>query len=187
MPKRCSAFLVAVVFLGTGGIPRLASSQDDPGRPDGATELRHTLIFREEQGGVAGIGGTIWRVEPDGEWSVAKFRRVDGQDREIEGTRRVRKLKPERMAALARGLDVHRFLDWPDRLGHDGGRADGVNRHGYLIQFGDRRTVLDGVKVRRGESVRRNILQGSPPMGDDEFRLLGGFADLAAMIVDNRE
>ena len=37
---------------------------------NGRKALKEPLTLREEQGGIAGITGTVWTIEPSGQWWV---------------------------------------------------------------------------------------------------------------------
>lgn len=149
----------------------------------GARTLRHDLVLREEQGGVAGVSGTTWRLDRAGGWSTHRFRVVDGEDRPSARGRRESRLTPGDLGRIAREMGRHRLLELPGRVGPTPARPD-VNGHRYTLRFGDHATTLDGVGHRRGGSVRDDIMAGSEELGADDFVLLRRFAELAELIAN---
>lgn len=146
-----------------------------------ARRLTHDFVLREEQGGVAGVAGTTWRLDRSGAWSTHRFVVVDGEDRPSARGRRELQLTPDALGQVAREMDRYRLLELPERVGLPPARPD-VNRHRYTLRFGDHATTLDGVGHRRGGSVRTNIMGGSEDLGSEDFLLIRRFAELADLV-----
>jgi hypothetical protein len=146
-----SAALLLVAVMASPGF-----SVDEPGayltETNGRTALKEPLIVREEQGGIAGITGTVWTIEPSGEWKVSKFRRNrDGTDQLTPV--RSGKVSPAELEDLAKSLAQRNLSGLPEKAG----RESKVNPHKVTIQFGKKMATLEGLPPRRVTSVAEHI------------------------------
>jgi hypothetical protein len=150
---------------------------------EGKKQLRHELVLQEEQDGFLGRRGTLWRIKPEGEWDVVQFEVEHAKIKEIESTRRKGKLCPQQLVQLGQKLNDEGFKTLPEHLGEPAS----VNSHRYKLIFGESKRI-DGVITRRGESIRENIVQGSPPMGsEEEVRERDRFAKVADSVASATE
>ena len=65
--------LVLAAVLGPG--PRGHDPATYLTENEGRKVLKEPLTVREGQVGIAGLTGTVWTVEPSGEWKYSRFRR----------------------------------------------------------------------------------------------------------------
>ncbi len=79
-------------------------------------KLRAVLKISETQGGVVGFTGTVWVIEPSGDWRVAPVRNAQ-EGRPLRKGR----LTDRQLTALAQHLATQDLLRLPDRLGPDTG------------------------------------------------------------------
>lgn len=151
-----SAALLAVSMVASPGF-----SSDEPGayltESQGRKMLKEPLTVREEQGGIAGITGTVWTVEPSGEWKVSKFRR-DGEGTDHLTPVRTGKLSRAEIDDLAKSLAHGDLAGLPEKSG----REAKVNPHNVLIQFGKKTAALEGLPARRVPSVAAHIRKSAP-------------------------
>ena len=95
--------------------------------------LLHTLEWREGQGGFAGTSGQVWRVEPDGAYTVARFLNSTEDPPHAKG-----RLLPAQMAALAAALRDAEVAGLPERLGTPGT----VNPRTAELRYAAKRTAM---------------------------------------------
>jgi len=67
---------------------------------DGPKRLKDTLVLREQQGGIAGVTGTIRTIEPNGKWRLEEFRKAGGKE-QVKVTK-TGQLSPAELEALDR-------------------------------------------------------------------------------------
>jgi hypothetical protein len=162
--------------------PFLGFCADDPyltrDKVSGSPELKHDLIFREEQDGTAGYRGMIWRIRRDGQWDIVKFKTVEGKTVEFDRTRRVGKLSPEQLERLGRKLAQEGLANLKDELGTD----QSINSHNFILTFGEKKSLIGGVEPRQGKSVYNNIMEGSPQLDESKIGDRDRFAKLAKWI-----
>jgi hypothetical protein len=111
-------------------------------------KLRHGVEFRDGQSGFAGLTGTLWRVEPDGAWTVAAFRDEAAQKKLRQG-----KLSEKQLAALAGHLAALDVTGLPKDLGS----FTGANPHVFSLRFGERTAT---VTVAPGQALTETTLRG---------------------------
>src|SRR5262245_30621019 len=93
-------------------------------------QLKQPLHIRDVQGGFAGFTGTAWRIEADGQWSVA---RVFNKKEEVQGQG---KLTPAQLVGLAKELAKYDLANLKTE-----GKAS-VNPHVVTITWGRQEFVL---------------------------------------------
>jgi hypothetical protein len=97
--------------------------------------LKQTLQMLKTEPGQDGRQGTVWTIEPSGEWRVVPF----VKDRPGDKILRKGKLTPNQLLALANHLAAQDFL----RLPKDFGVGLPVNPHLITIRFGKKSTTFD--------------------------------------------
>ena len=97
--------------------------------------LKHTLQMLKTEPGQDGRRGTVWIIEPSGEWQVVPF----VKDRPGDKILRKGKLTPNQLLALANHLAAQDLLHLPK----DFGVGLPVNPHLITIRFGEKSTTLD--------------------------------------------
>jgi hypothetical protein len=154
-----ASFLTALVLVGMMMGPGF--SGDDLGayltEHDGRKVFKEPLTLREEQGGIAGITGTLWTVEPSGQWRVARFRQnKDGTERLTP--LRSGELSPAQLEGLAKTLAAQDLVGLPDKMG----REAKVNPHRITIKFGQKAATLEGLPARRNLTLAEHIRKSAP-------------------------
>jgi hypothetical protein len=144
---------------------------------NGQHMLKEKLVLREEQGGFAGLTGTIWTIEPSGHWRVESFRPDKAGNEELT-TRREGRMTAEQLATLAKGLAAQDLASLPAKLGRDAK----VNPHRYSLKFGKKHSTLAGVGPRRDQSIRENILKAATSKEAPEDEPLVRFAHIAHIV-----
>jgi hypothetical protein len=152
MPTTSSS-LAALVLVGMmAGAGHGGDLSTYLGEKEGRKALKEPLILREEQGGYAGITGTVWTIEPSGQWRVARFSpNKDGTER--LSTLRTGTLSPADLESLARTLDAQDLMGLPETTGP---KAK-VNPHRITLKFGRKTATLEGVPPRRNLSIAENL------------------------------
>jgi len=150
-----TGLVLAAVLAGPG----LAA--DDPAtyltENEGRKVLKEPLTVREGQVGIAGLTGTVWTVEPSGEWKYSRFRRNrDGSEHltPIRGGT----LSAAELEDLAKSLARREFSTLPEKAG----REVKVNPHNVTIKFGKKAATLEGLPPRRGGSVAEHVRKSAP-------------------------
>jgi hypothetical protein len=138
-----TAALGALALAVMAGVAR-----DAEGSQRGDGELRSVVEFRDGQSGVAGVTGTAWRVEPDGSWQVAQFRKA-----QLQRPLRQGRLSPKQLAALAGHLTALDAAGLPAQLG--GFR--GANPHMFVLRLGDHTVTAS---VPPGQALTETSLAG---------------------------
>jgi len=147
-------FPSALLLVLTTAGPGLAADDLDTYLTEdkGRKVLKEPLTLREEQGGIAGITGTLWTVEPSGKWRVERFRRnKDGSEHRTpmrSGT-----LSAAQLEALAKTLAARDMAGLPVKTG----RKAPVNPHNITITFGKKSATIQGLPARRGHTVAEHI------------------------------
>ena len=126
-----TGLVLAAVLAGPG----LAA--DDPAtyltENEGRKVLKEPLTVREGQVGIAGLTGTVWTVEPSGEWKYSRFRRNrDGSEHLTpirSGT-----LSAAELEDLAKSLARQEFSTLPE--GGPRGEGQSAQRHDQVWQEG---------------------------------------------------
>ena len=121
----------------------------------GRKVLKEPLTLREEQGGIAGITGTLWTVEPSGKWRVERFRR-DKDGSEDRTPMRSGTLSAAQLEALAKTLAARDLAGLPVKTG----RKAPVNPHNITITFGKKSATIQGLPARG--AIRSRSTSGSP-------------------------
>jgi hypothetical protein len=174
-----ASFLTALVLVGAMTDPRPCG--DDPDayltEKDGRKALKEPLSLREEQGGIAGMTGTVWSIEPSGQWRVARFRYdADGAERQTPvrgGT-----VSREQLEALARVLASQNLAELPEKAGREGT----VNPHRVTIRFGPKAATLEGLPARRNLTVAELIRKSAPAPDQADAGVWERFAQLAQAV-----
>jgi len=99
---RCSKALLLIVLTGLC-LPRVRAGDNGEGYlKDG--KLKERLEVRELQGGIAGLTGTYYAVEPDGSWSTGPVRppRAKAGEPKAKG-----KLNAAQLARLSKALATY--------------------------------------------------------------------------------
>jgi hypothetical protein len=148
-----SSFMAALVLVGMiAGAGYGGDLGAYLGEKEGRKALKEPLTLREEQGGIVGITGTVWTVEPSGQWWVARFSpNKDGAERLIKlrsGT-----LSPADLESLAKTLDAQDLAGLPEKTGPEAK----VNPHRITLRFGQKTATLEGLPPRRNLSIAENI------------------------------
>jgi hypothetical protein len=144
---------------------------------DGQKALKEPLTLREEQGGIAGITGTMWVIEPSGQWRVVRFSpHKDGTEKLV--TRQSGKLTPEQLTALAKSLASRDLVGLPEMTG----RENKINRHCYILKFGQKTATLAGVPPRRNLTITESIRKAAPAKEQADAAVWDRFAHLAQAV-----
>jgi hypothetical protein len=149
-----SSFMAALVLVGMmAGAGYGGDLNSYLGEKEGRKALKEPLTLREEQGGIAGITGTVWTIEPSGQWRVAQFSpNKDGTERlkpVRSGT-----LSPADLESLARTLDAQDLAGLPERAGPEAK----INPHRITLRFGQKTATLQGLpQARPNLSMAENI------------------------------
>jgi hypothetical protein len=168
--------VLAVVGVSSAYSPAQANLDAYLTRQDGRQVLKEPLSLREEQGGIAGITGTIWTVETSGHWRVEQF--SDRGGTEHRTTLRTGILTPARLEELAKTMDAHNLAGLPEKTGPQ----PRVNPHNIIIKFGTKAAMLTGVPPRRNPSLAENIRQGATAKPEVETGVWQRFAHLAEAV-----
>jgi hypothetical protein len=144
---------------------------------DGRKALKEPLTLREEQEGIAGTTGTVWTIEPSGQWRVARMR----HDR--DGTERLTplrsgKLPPDRMEALAKVLAERNLTGMPEKIG----REAKVNPHRVTLKFGQKTATIEGLPARRNLTVAELIRKSTPANEQAAADVWDRFAHMAQAV-----
>jgi hypothetical protein len=144
---------------------------------DGRKALKEPLTLREEQEGIAGTTGTVWTIEPSGEWRVARLRHnKDGTERLMP--LRSGKLSPDRMEALAKVLADRNLVGMPEKTG----REAKVNPHRVKLKFGQKTATLEGLPARRNLTVAELIRKSAPANEQAAAAVWDRFAHMAQAV-----
>jgi hypothetical protein len=108
------------------------------GAPAQDCGLEQKLEMRDSHGGIMEASGTIWMIEPNGHWTVARFSKDSGKPEEVEPPHRQGDLTADQMGNLLAALQVQRFLDLPPRIG----TPQRENPHLVTLQLGAKETSL---------------------------------------------
>ncbi len=106
----------------------LASLSMSDAAISGDQPLRATLVLRVAQAGFAGVTGTEYRLQPNGQWQALQF--VNDRTTGVVGEGQ---LPPEKMIALSHRLTQTDFA----RLPADVSATQGVNPAIVEMQYGD--------------------------------------------------
>jgi hypothetical protein len=98
---------------------------------DGRKVLKEPITLQEYQEGIAGRSGTVWTIEPSGEWRVGRSRlNRDGSERVTpirSGT-----LSSDELEALAKVLSAQNLAAMPEKTGHEAK----INPHWITLKTG---------------------------------------------------
>jgi hypothetical protein len=138
------SFLAAAVLL-TGLLATAARAGDlgDYLTKDG--QFKHSLAFREGQMGFAGTTGTVWTIEPSGQWSVATF-----LNEKTLKTLRKGQLSEKQRRALAQHLASLELLALPEALSD----FQGANPRVFNLRFGRHHSSL---VTRAGQALSETV------------------------------
>ena len=124
-------------------------------------QLKHRLELRDEVRGFAGLSGRMWVVEPDGRWRLSLLQPAgSGKVKEVQ--QKEGQLKPDEIVSLAKDLAAHDLAGLPAKHGE----APKINPHRMVLEFGDKKVVLDGIVPRRKSETLREIVAKSSPGGE---------------------
>jgi hypothetical protein len=144
------------------------------GEKEGRKALKAPLTLREEQGGIAGITGTEWTIEPSGQWRVARFSpNKDGTER--LSTLRSGTLSPADLESLARTLDGQDLAGLPEKTGPEAK----ANPHRITLRFGKKTATLEGCPPRRTPSIAENIRKAANAVPGADAAVWERFANVA--------
>jgi len=167
--------MIGGILIGGG------SGREDPSASlagDDGPKLKETLVLREQQGGIAGVTGTIRTVQPDGQWRLEGFRTAAGKEQ--ARTIKTGRLSPAELEALAKSLADHDFLNLPEKVGNE----EPVNSHRIIVQYGNKRTTLSGISPRldADEATKALIMRTASDRGLAEDKIWTRCAELADSI-----
>jgi len=172
---RSASFLSILVLGGvvSGSISRGDDAHMYLTEKDGRKELKAPLTMREEQVGFAGATGTVFIIEPSGQWKVERFRRVGGGKEELTPLRKGT-LTPSQLETLAKALADHGLSE----LTAKAGREPKANPHSVTIQFGQKTSKLEGLPPRRGPSSLAEHVRKAAPEQEQATKVWDQFAGL---------
>jgi hypothetical protein len=174
-----ASIVTALVLAGFVGIS--GPSGDDAGayltEKDGHKVLKAPLTLREEQAGIAGTTGTVWTVEPSGNWKVARFLSNPGGKEQLTPLRSGT-MAPSQLEALAKALSAGDLAGLPAKAG----REPKVNPHRVTIQFGQKAATLEGLPTRRGPSSLADHIRNAAPANEQASELWERFAHLVRAV-----
>jgi hypothetical protein len=130
--------------------------EDAAGRGDAAAflgadgALRAPVELRDAQEGFAGQTGTLWTIEPDGAYRVARF-----VAQVVQPAHRTGQLTRAELARLAQVLAAQDLLSLPDTVGS----LPPVNPRRISVRFGSRVSTL---VLAPGEEPREAAARGTP-------------------------
>ena len=130
-------------------------------------KLKHTLEFRDEQGGIAGFTGTAWVIEADGSWQVGRtfMNQIKGEPL------RKGQLSAKQLQALGHQLRLHKLHKLPEKLGEE----PRVNPHQLTLRFGEHTSRLIIAPMTE-------LTEAVPAANDDNAKEYSRFIALAVVI-----
>lgn len=145
----CAAILLAF-WSATAAAMGTTTSKDRFLGPDG--QLRARIELRDAQGGFAGFSGSLWTIEPDGTFRVARF-----LNEKVDEPHRTGQLTRDGLASLAEVLAVQDFFGLPVELGHE--VKVKVNPHRVSLSFGQKTVTLwlpPGLSIAEAAAAHRD-------------------------------